>query len=45
MEVINSYGIYKTIYNIYYYLERDNDKVLKFPINNSSYFEISASLF
>ena len=27
------------------YLERDNDKGLKFPKNNSSYFEITASLF
>ena len=27
------------------YLERDNDKGLKFPKNNSSYFQITASLF
>ena len=27
------------------YLERDTDKVLKFNLNNSSFFEISASLF
>ena len=46
MEIINSSGIYKVVYNTYYcYLERDNDIVLEFPINNSSYFEISASHF
>ena len=30
---------------IYGYLERDNDKVSKFHMNNSSFFEIDASLF
>ena len=30
---------------IYCYLKRENFKVLKFPMNNPSYFEISASLF
>ena len=46
MKIINSSGIYKVVYNTYYfYLERDNGKALKFPINNSSYFEISASHF
>ena len=30
---------------IYVHLERDYDKVSKFHINNSSHFEISASLF
>ena len=30
---------------IYCYLEREKYKVLKFHINNSSYCEISASLF
>ena len=29
---------------IFCYLERENYKVLKFQINNFSYFEISASL-
>ena len=30
---------------IHYYLERENYKVLKFRLIDSSYFEISASLF
>ena len=30
---------------IYYYLEKDKDKDLKFHINNFGYFEINASLF
>ena len=30
---------------IYFYLERGNYKVLKFDVNNSSYFEINTSLF
>ena len=29
---------------IHCYLERENDKVLEFYMNNLSYFEISASL-
>ena len=30
---------------IYFYLESENYKVLKFHVNNFSYFEVSASLF
>ena len=30
---------------IYYYFEGAKDKVLKFHVNNSSYFEMSISLF
>ena len=30
---------------IYYYLERENDEVLKFHMNNFYYFGIRGSLF
>ena len=30
---------------IQFHLEGDNDTVLKFQMNNSSYFELSVSLF
>ena len=48
MKIISSSRMYKIIcYNatIYYFLQRDNNKVLKFLMNKFSYFEISASLF
>ena len=48
MKITSSSGIYKTIYHnivVYCCLEKENDKVLKFHVNNSSYLEISPSLF
>ena len=48
MKISSSSEIYKTLYhnfNYYCYLERDNDKVVKFNLSNSLYFEIGASLF
>ena len=40
-----TYIIMIVLYYMFYYLERRNNKVLKFHTNNFSYFEISASLF
>ena len=41
MEITSSSAIRDTIYH---YGQRDNNKELKFHINNSSYFEISSSI-
>ena len=41
-------GICKTIYydgRYFFYVKRDNEKVSKLHINNSSYFKVSAFLF
>ena len=41
MKITSSFEIYKTTYHhvaIYRYLERDNDKVLKFYMNKFSYY-------
>ena len=43
MNVTSSSGKFKTIVMmvvIYYYMEKENYKVFKFHVNNSSYFEI-----
>ena len=48
MKISSSSEIYKTLhhnFNYYCYLERDNDKVVKFNLSNSLYFEIGVSLF
>ena len=47
MKIAGSFGIYKTVHHTdsYCYLMIDNDKVLNFYMNNSSYFEITTSLF
>ena len=51
IKITSSSELYKTLYhnNCYLpvcgYLEREDDKVFKFYINNSSFFEISTSLF
>ena len=51
MKATSSYGILKTIYHNGYngsyllFFEKENYNDLKFHGNNSSYFEISASLF
>ena len=48
IKITRSSGICKFVLQlvlIYCYLERDNEKVLKLYINNSSYFEINSSLF
>ena len=49
MKISSSSGIYKIMYIMktvaYNTLERDNQKVLKIGMNNSSSFEISACLF
>ena len=42
MKVTNSFGI-SIVLVIYCYLERENKKVLKIRMNNSSFFEVSAS--
>ena len=50
MKITSVSGICQTIYQngkmavIYCYLERGNDKVLKLNLNNSSFFEITATL-
>ena len=48
MKVASSTRIFKTIHpnnSLYCYLEREYYKVLKLHVNNSSYFEMSISLF
>ena len=47
MNINISFGIWLDIMNIAIscYLERGKDKVLKFQMNNSSYFKISVSIF
>ena len=51
MKITSSYRIRQTmIHNviivvIYCWSERGTDKILKVDVNNSSFFEISASLF
>ena len=42
--VLEYIRLYITLVVIYRYLERENYKVLKFHVNNYSYFEISAFL-
>lgn len=44
MKVTNSFGI-SIVLVIYCYLERENQKVLKIRMNNSSFFEVSAPAF
>ena len=41
MKTTSSSGIYKNIYHDGSYLERENDKVMKFHANNSSYLALS----
>ena len=43
--VIVEIRLYIIIVVIYYYLEKQNDKVLKFGTNNTTYFEKPAFLF
>ena len=49
IQITSSTGIYKTIYIImiviYGYLDRESDKVFKFFLNKSSFFEISTFFF
>ena len=42
MKIISGFCIYKTMYHNG---KKENDKVLEFHLNNSSYFEISAFLY
>ena len=44
MKVTSSSGVSKTVYHNCIYLKKENEKVLGFYMNNSIYFEISASL-
>ena len=43
--VLGYVRLYMIMVVVYYYLERENYKVLKFHVNNYSYFEMNASLF
>ena len=43
--VLGYVRLYMIMVVIYYYLERENYKVLKFHVNNYSYFEMNTSLF
>ena len=47
MKVTSSSGVSNTTYQnrTHCYLKKKNEKVLKFYVNNSPYFEINASLF
>ena len=49
MKMTSISGIYKIIYNKWQiftvFWKKNNDKVLKFHMTNSSFFEISASFF
>ena len=47
MKITSSCGIcilYIIMITIYFYLEKENDKILKFYMNDCSNFEISPSL-
>ena len=43
--VLGYVRLYMIMVVTHYYLERENYKVLKFHVNNYSYFEMNTSLF
>ena len=48
MKITSRFGVFNTMYHNGSYLvlfRKENLKILKFHVNNSFYFEISASLF